>query len=292
MSETPKDPIEDPTPNEPDQEDSSKGEPDTKQDSAVEDTDPAQDSQIESPASSDTQVAEPEPAVASEPASQAELNPALSSEPQVSTTEDSGPVAPDIPADAGPDPRNVQKLWLFRLAALLIPILLVEGGSRLYWSVAIFQFTSEEDIQNELFFKGKWDKKLPYVFTPNTDSKVAKTPTHINNIGYRGEEDVVVNTPYQGLRVLCVGDSVTFGYCVSGNKAAYPAVLEQKLRQRKIRCQVINGGMPRYRSDHMRFMFEQSLPILKPQVFIVLGGWNDLNDHVLRPKSGASSTLK
>lgn len=190
-----------------------------------------------------------------------------------------------------PDPRNLQKVWLFRLAALLIPILFIEGGARLYWSVAIFQFSSEEDIQNELFFKGKWDKKLPYVFTPNTDSKVAETPTHINNIGYRGAEDVTVNAPYRGLRVLCIGDSVTFGYCVSGDKAAYPAVLERKIRENKVPCQVINGGMPRYRSDHMRFMFERSLPILQPQVFIVLGGWNDLNDHVLRPKSNGSSAI-
>lgn len=184
-----------------------------------------------------------------------------------------------------------QKLWLFRLAAILIPLLLVEGASRLYWSVAIFEFSSEADIQTELFFKGKWDKKLPYVFTPNTDSKVAKTPTHINNIGYRGDEDVDLRTPYRGLRILCVGDSVTFGYCVSGNKAAYPAVLEKKLREGLPRTQVINGGMPRYRSDHMRFMFEQSLPLLKPQVLVILGGWNDLNDHVLRPKTTPSSSV-
>ncbi len=49
--------------------------------------------------------------------------------------------------------------------------------------------------------------------------------------------------PKRGLRVLAIGDSVTFGYGVSEGQA-YPAQLQELLRARGHSVQVLNAGVP------------------------------------------------
>jgi lysophospholipase L1-like esterase len=172
---------------------------------------------------------------------------------------------------------------LFRVLAVLLPLLAIEAAARVYWSLFIFNMPEEGQIVQDLMWRQDWQEgKIPYVFPENEgEFLVAKTPTRTNNLGFRGDEWIEVGAGHAGLRVLCVGDSVTFGYTVSGNARAYPAVLERLLRDKDVACQVINGGMPRYRLHHMANLFQQKLPQIRPDVVVVLGGWNDVNDNVL-----------
>ena len=75
----------------------------------------------------------------------------------------------------------------------------------------------------------------------NKAGNLAGTRTITNNLGLRGVEQINPDQPFAGTRIICLGDSVTFGYSVSGNEHAYPAVLEGLLRKELSRVQVINA---------------------------------------------------
>jgi lysophospholipase L1-like esterase len=91
--------------------------------------------------------------------------------------------------------------------------------------------------------------------------------------------------------VLCVGDSVTFGYNASDDSHAYPALLEDLLKVKGFGGKVINAGMPRYRLEHVCNMLEHMHPGLRPKAMIILGGWNDIQDKILKPERTAFSNF-
>jgi lysophospholipase L1-like esterase len=191
-------------------------------------------------------------------------------------------------------PTSRRRQILFRVLAVLLPLVVIEAAARAYWSLFIFKMPEKTRIGDELMWHHDWQEgNVPcHVFPENSEFLVDKTPTRTNNLGFRGDEWVEVGSGHAGLRVLCVGDSVTFGYAVSGNARAYPAVLERLLREKGVACQAISGGMPRYRVYHMAYLFERKLPQIRPDVVVVLGGWNDINDNVLTgPESRSTAPV-
>jgi lysophospholipase L1-like esterase len=182
---------------------------------------------------------------------------------------------------------------LFRVLAVLLPLLIIEAASRVYWVLFILKIHEATQIADDMMWHQDWQEgNIPcHVFPEDREFQVAGTPTRTNNLGFRGDERIDLGAGHAGLRVLCIGDSVTFGYTVSGNAQAYPAVLERLLREKGVACQVINGGMPRYRVFHMVDLFEKKLPKIRPDVVIVLGGWNDVNDTVLTGPESTSTSL-
>ena len=176
------------------------------------------------------------------------------------------------------------KTFLLLLMAALFPFLIVESTARYYWTFVIYRPQTDEQIAKDLFWEDAWKKDIPYTFSPNMDGLVAGTPTITNNIGFRGNNDVDLNQISTKSRILCIGDSVTFGYTVSGNGATYPAVLDRILNEGGGNWEVINGGMPRYRIEHMTNLFQVILPVIRPSHVIFLGGWNNLVDEVLQPQ--------
>lgn len=74
-----------------------------------------------------------------------------------------------------------------------------------------------------------------------------------NSRGFRGPE---VSVPAEGPRVLCVGDSVTFGWGVS-EPESYPARLRSLLS-----VDVVNAGVPALKPDHMGAWIEQNASAL------------------------------
>ena len=164
------------------------------------------------------------------------------------------------------------KIWVFRLMAILIPLVATELGARAYFFLFV-----HDNIPDEF----QSDSEIPYRFPANSNFLCADTPTTTNNLQLRETENIDVRVPYQGTRIICLGDSVTFGYCASGNEKTYPALLEKILRSRGYKVQVINGGMPRYRAQHVSVFYSQHLEPLRADVVIQLGGWNNANDQIL-----------
>ena len=74
------------------------------------------------------------------------------------------------------------------------------------------------------------DDELLYVFRPNYEGKVYLVQSRINNHGLR-DDDFTARKPKGTRRVLCLGDSRTFGYLVDQDEA-YPSQLERLLRER------------------------------------------------------------
>jgi lysophospholipase L1-like esterase len=129
--------------------------------------------------------------------------------------------------------------WLRSM--LLLPLLLV---------VAEFGFRCMSYQRSELYER---QGNLLYTPIPNQEylEKISLTQSRINNNGLRGS--VVVTTGKQ--IVLCLGDSVTYGYGVDDNHT-YPAELQKALDQKfPGRYLVLNGGVDGYPTPFMREKF-------------------------------------
>jgi lysophospholipase L1-like esterase len=93
----------------------------------------------------------------------------------------------------------------------------------------------------------------------------------INALGMRGPE-VAIAKPPGVRRVLCLGDSCTFG---AGRP--YPDMLQEILDARAPgKYQVLNGGVIGYTSLHGLEWLERELSPLAPDVVTLYFGWNDM----------------
>jgi lysophospholipase L1-like esterase len=94
----------------------------------------------------------------------------------------------------------------------------------------------------------------------------------INRHGLRGED---LETKRPGVcRIVCLGDSATFGFKVRGHET-YPRLLADDL-SREFRVEVINGGVPGFSTlQGLRFLRRDILP-LQPDLLIISYGLNDV----------------
>jgi len=103
---------------------------------------------------------------------------------------------------------------------------------------------------------------------------------HTNALGLRDDE---VARPVTGtMRIIVLGDSMTFGHGVA-NDEAYPNQLERLYKAAGRRVDVINAGVKGYGTDQSYRLFTTRLTGLAPQVVIVGVYWNDVGDNVKQP---------
>ena len=108
-------------------------------------------------------------------------------------------------------------------------------------------------------------------FRNRRSSSFPDAGVHINSLGLRGPE-ITVAKPRGVRRVLCLGDSCTFG-----GPLPYPQILQAILDERAAnRYQVVNGGVIGYTSLHGLEWLERDLLELEPDVGTLYFGWNDL----------------
>jgi len=105
----------------------------------------------------------------------------------------------------------------------------------------------------------------------------------INRWGFEGPDFPLAKPPGER-RVLCMGDSCTFGQSV-GPQDTYPAALQRMLGA-KVR--VINGGVNGYSSYQGLQWFRRIAPRIAPDVVTVFYGWND---HWLSRIGGPDKTM-
>lgn len=117
------------------------------------------------------------------------------------------------------------------------------------------------------------DSKLFWRLRPNqairSDFVVAGF-YHINAAGFRDRE--FSDTPAPGkTRVLCLGNSVTFGWKM-GQDDAFPQVLQARNKY----LEVYNCGQTGYTSFQGKKLLASLLPKYRPQAVVVEFIWNDL----------------
>ncbi len=124
----------------------------------------------------------------------------------------------------------------------------------------------------------EFDRELFWKFKPNQILDVPGVylkPVRINKWGFRGK-DFELEKPEGRFRIICLGDSVTFGWSV-GDDETYPFQLEQSLRKKYPNCdiEVINLGITGYTSFQGKMLFKKFAKELKPDLVIFGFGPND-----------------
>jgi len=156
-----------------------------------------------------------------------------------------------------------KRLWIRVL--LLVPVTLI--GAECALRCLGYQRSLVYERQGELLYTPKPDQD--YL------EKISLTRSHVNHYGLRGGPvDVQGRTI-----ILCLGDSVTYGYGVD-DEHTYPAELQRALDRRfPGRYAVLNAGVDGYPIDFMRqkFLYLWDLGI-HPAIVIVSysfneGGW-------------------
>lgn len=99
-----------------------------------------------------------------------------------------------------------------------------------------------------------------------------------NNLGLRGP-DVREKKRRGTYRILCMGDSTTFGWGVADGES-YPRVAEATLAELGglfgRRCQVLNAGVPGYTLQRIERYLERDLLTLRPDLVTVCS-WGELD---------------
>ncbi len=159
---------------------------------------------------------------------------------------------------------------LFTLLVLFILLLFVEIGLR-FAGVTFYPraITLSPEKNRELAdVVLEPDGEVQWVVKPST---LADTPLAVNGLGLRGPE---INTakPHSTVRILCLGDSCTFGARV---EKPYPAILQELCDQRlDTPVEVLNGGVPGHAAHQGVVMLNRRLAP-DPDIVTVYYGWND-----------------
>jgi hypothetical protein len=159
-------------------------------------------------------------------------------------------------------------------------VLLLEGGLRLAGLPAGIVRS----------FGGLWQRDAaalaaqPGLFRPGTH-RVAFPPelaydATIDALGLRGTEPAALAPTPGRPRVLCVGDSVTFGFYVS-DAETYPARLDARLKARGVAAEVLNAGCGHLTITDERRWLEEKLLALRPAVVVLQFCANDVDPSEL-----------
>jgi len=122
--------------------------------------------------------------------------------------------------------------------------------------------------------------KIPGVFDPG--QRVTERPRaelahriSINSLGFRGEEVTLEKGPGK-FRILCLGDSFTFGSFVN-DEDTFPRLLGETLLHRGMSVEVINGGVGGSTIIDQAYFLRKGL-VLKPDVVLLTFSENDVDD--------------
>ncbi len=202
------------------------------------------------------------------------------------------------------EPGNEAKRIPFRrrIVYLLIPYLcflsllaLLELGVRLtrhhLYSLDLFVVTPQQkaqvaDTQHSTIFEG--DPLLLWRLKPNLKNVVWDyTVLSTNAQHLRSDRPLEAKRPGT-IRIVCVGDSVTFGYRVpvvwpekpteyDPEWAPYPMLLEKRLRAANPNrdIEVVNLAVPGYSSHQGLAWLQRDINSLQPNIVTISFGWND-----------------
>lgn len=189
------------------------------------------------------------------------------------------------------------KLFLAFVAILIVPLLLLcaEGVARMITKpinpLEVFVSSPQlrSDTQGEstsgLF---EFDPTLTWRLKPSLASTWWDfTPVRTNTEGLRMDREIGVK---KGVRVICLGDSVTFGYRVpvaherakptefDPAEKPYPALLEELLRTRfpGKEIEVLPLACPGYTSGQGLAWLRRDIERFQPDVITACFGWNDV----------------
>lgn len=198
-----------------------------------------------------------------------------------------------------PNPSRKRRLLYFSTVwvCLFVVLVVIELATRLFLphisSLKLFVVTPQQTAQvssekQSAIFEG--DALLLWRLKPNLN-KVVWDFTILSTNAQHFRSDYPVSKKDPGVfRIVCLGDSVTFGYRVppvwpekpSDYDPAwlpYPALLEKQLRAANPsrRIEVITMAVPGYSSHQGLAWLRRDIDWLQPDLLTVSFGWNDVS---------------
>lgn len=147
-------------------------------------------------------------------------------------------------------------------------------------------------IGTEIYFRTQGYGALPSVwfdpevgtrFHPNQSrdiyaaGNVYMHPAKINGLGLRGHEPRPEADGDAGLRVVCLGDSFTFGWGVQDDET-FPVLVEEALDAAlEEPVDVINCGLPGYNTYQEHQLYKKLMAPLEPDYVVIAWYMNDLD---------------
>ena len=169
--------------------------------------------------------------------------------------------------------RHLRKLLVVAVPATVLAVLLgavlVEAWVRFSW----------DDRRGRPGFYVS-DAALGQRLAPNYEGWFAGVPVKINALGFRDDRDYALDKPAGAVRILVLGDSVTFGHGTR-SETTYPYLLEQRLREWKpeIQWQVWNLGVPGYATSQELAYLQRVAASYDPDLVVVGFYENDLTGN-------------
>ncbi len=121
---------------------------------------------------------------------------------------------------------------------------------------------------------------MTFQIMPNSSFVTLGVPFTTNEYGFR-DQPTIQKTP-NTFRILCIGDSVTFGTGVA-NHETFPNVLESLLQHRAgntLKVDVINAGVSAYNIRNIRALLETTITAFQPEAVLYTFVENDLDDSL------------
>jgi hypothetical protein len=117
--------------------------------------------------------------------------------------------------------------------------------------------------------------KFPPHYVLHGAAGQASEKASINSLGFRGPEFQAMK-PVGVFRVICMGESSTFGFRNSDN-GTYPFQLENLFRQGHggAKIEVINAGFPYYNTGSILSLLREELVHYSPDVLTLYSAFND-----------------
>lgn len=164
--------------------------------------------------------------------------------------------------------------WGITLLSTAILLLLFEGWVRVsgQWIKAPYE--------ERTYYQKSKIMGVPYHLKPDTCASWARTTIRTNHLGIRDRKPVQKRDASVS-RILCIGDSITFGLGVDQDET-YPARLERLLNQQANgkRYEVVNAGISGFNANDeanfLSFLFDQ----YDPDLIVWLIVENDYDDSL------------
>lgn len=163
--------------------------------------------------------------------------------------------------------------WINIALKLLIAVLVTVAGGELFCRILGL---GGGILYPRSLYQASDNPVLAVEFTPGFTGRAYGQPVRINSLGFRGGE--IDRAPAEGVfRILCVGDSFTYGMGV-GEEEAWPAALGRVLEPPPgfDRVEVINTGVPGYNLWQGIEVIRTWTPELKPHRIVFALVTNDL----------------
>jgi lysophospholipase L1-like esterase len=178
--------------------------------------------------------------------------------------------------------------WLIRISLVLGSLVL---------TVAVLEILVRTFAPQDNFIFGmsvyEADPEADYRLAPNLHVPQGGQMLRTNSMGFR-DRDIAVKKPDGVVRVVCLGDSMTFGLGLIREEVPYPRQLERFLNegQSSPRYEVLNAGISGYGTDQEVATLKKRILRLSPDV-VTIGFFpsNDVTDNMYRGEKEAFQGL-